>query len=307
MSIALVITDRNAEKLQKLLQQRLPNENIQLWPNISSPEDVSFAVMWKHPADIWQQLPNLKVAQSLGAGVDHFTFDRHIPNNITLSRIVVDSLATQMAQYVLGVILMRQCRLAEFARQQGEAQWRFQKRLKGNRVVVLGVGKIGDVVARSLLQNGFDVTGWSRSAQFDKSYPCLYGKDELYHALNDMDYVVNLLPDTEETQSLINKTFFDACNRELWLINVGRGNTVNEHDLLVACQRNNIAGATLDVFKQEPLPADHPFWQTSNIDITPHIAAITDQKEIIEQIAKNYLAMLNGEQVDNVVDKLKGY
>ena len=147
MSIALVITDRNAEKLQELLQQRLPNENIQLWPNISSPEDVSFAVMWKHPADIWQQLPNLKVAQSLGAGVDHFTFDRHIPNNITLSRIVVDSLATQMAQYVLGVILMRQCRLAEFAKQQDEAQWRFQKRLKGNRVIVLGVGKIGDVVA----------------------------------------------------------------------------------------------------------------------------------------------------------------
>lgn len=307
MSIALVITDRNAEKLQKLLQERLPNEEIELWPNIQRPEKVTFAVMWKHPRDIWQQLPNLKVAQSLGAGVDHFTYDNEIPSHILLSRIVDQSLADQMAEYVLAVVLMRKCRLSVFTRQQSDKNWKFQRRLQGNQVLVLGVGKIGDVVANKLIENGLDVTGWSRSEKLDKAYPCYFGKEALFEQLGDADYVINLLPDTPETTHLINQPFLTACKKESWLINVGRGNTVDENALATACREYDIAGATLDVFQQEPLPKSHRFWQIENIDITPHIAAITDQKQIIEQVALNYLAMTKSEEIANLVDKVQGY
>ncbi|QOL25354.1 glyoxylate/hydroxypyruvate reductase A [Thalassotalea sp. LPB0316] len=307
MSIALVITDRNAEKLRVLLQQRLPEVKIQLWPDISSPEEVTYAVMWKHPVDIWQQLPNIKVAQSLGAGVDHFTFDQAIPEHVILSRIVVDSLAQQMAEYVLGVMLMRQCRLTEFAEQQIQQRWKFQRRLQGKRVLVLGVGQIGDVVARQLQLNGFDVTGWSRTVQTDKNYPCIQGKQALYDALADCDYAVNLLPDTQATRLLIDREFLSACSQQTWLINVGRGNTINEEHLLEACRNGDISGATLDVFQQEPLPEKHPFWQQPNINITPHIAAITDQQEIIEQIADNYIAMTQEQAIKHKVDKSIGY
>lgn len=307
MSIALVITDRNPEKLQRLLQAKLPDETIEVWPDIRKLEEVEYAVMWKQPSDIWQQLPALKVAQSLGAGVEHLVFDKNLPENLVVSRIVDQSLANQMAEYVLAVILMRQCRLDVFHQQQVNKHWKFQRRLQGKRVTVLGVGEIGDVVARLLQQYGFKVVGWSRTTKTDKGYPCISGHQALPERLSQTDYVINLLPDTQETFQMIDQRFLSACDSNTYLINVGRGRTVNEPDLCKALTSEQIAGATLDVFCTEPLGESSPLWQVKNLQITPHIAAITDQGEIIEQVARNFMRMKAGQSVENRVDLTRGY
>ncbi len=307
MSIALVITDRNVTTLYTKLTERLPHVNIQCWPEISAPENVEFVVAWQAPDNIWQQFPKLKAISSLGAGCDTLTKNPNIATDINIVRIVDLGLAKQMAEYVLASILMVKRRFIDYFQQQQSQQWKTLKKIKGKKVTVLGIGKIGHLVATSLTANGYEVTGWSQHKKQHNLYRTFFGAEKLKQAVSKADFIVVTLPLTSKTYQLLNSSLFKAIDNQAWLINVGRGELLNEQDLLTALTNNNLAGAVLDVFSEEPLTATHPFWQHENIIITPHISAISDQAIIVEQIADNYERLQNNRTLKNLVNKEQEY
>jgi len=307
MSIALLITDRDLTKLQQGIAQRLPNVNVQCWPNISAPEQVEFAVAWRQPENIWQSLPNLKVVSSFGAGCDSIVSDSSLPDKVQVVRIVDPELAQQMAEYVLMAVIMLGRGMQHYARQQQQQHWQPQKRKRGRNVTILGVGNIGNEVAQRLISNGYQVTGWARTAKSERNYPVYCSSTQLVIALAQADFVVNLLPSTPETCQLINAKFLANMPLHSYLINVGRGQTVDESALQQALQQKMIAGAVLDVFQQEPLTPDQPLWQNPDVIITPHIAAITSQQTVITQLCENYRRMTLSMPLLNIVNRTVGY
>lgn len=307
MSIALLITDRNLSTLYHGLQMQLPGVDIQCWPNITKPEKVRFVVAWQQPDNCWQKFPRLSVISSLGAGCDGLLNDPLLPENVIITRIVDSSLAEQMAEYVLCAILLIKRRFNDYFKQQEEQKWQPLAPIIGKKVTVLGVGKIGDKVATTLVACGYQVVGWSRTEKSPRSYPMYYGKTQLPQALTDVDFVVSTLPFTAETKHSLNDDFFKLITNKAWLINVGRGQVLNEQDLLSALTNNYIQGAVLDVVENEPLAENHLFWHHPNIIITPHVSAITDQQAVIAQITENYLFMNAGKTLNNRVDLKTGY
>jgi glyoxylate/hydroxypyruvate reductase len=307
MSIALLITDRNLDSLQTGLKKQLPKVPIIAWPNVSNMTDAEFVVVWKQPTDIWLQLPNAKVLCSLGAGVDGLINDPSTPSHVEVIRIVDDGLSKQMADYVLSMILIKNLQLDQYIKQQQSKCWQPQERLSRKKVALLGVGQIGKCVAEKLILNGFDVAGWVRSTQPIVDFKVYKGSSGLAAVLADADYVVSTLPATSETQHIIDQAILNLMPNHACFMNVGRGQTVNENDLNDALNQGQIGGAVLDVFSQEPLPEGHDFWTHDNVVITPHIAAITDQKQVVDQIVNNYSAFIEGRPLQNKVDIKQGY
>lgn len=308
MSIALLVTDRDLSVLRRGITKKLPGIKVQAWPDITTPEQVEFAVVWQQAKNSWAQMPNIKVISSLGAGCDFIFSDPQLPQDVKVTRIVDPGLAEQMAEYVLGALLMLKCQFVTYIRQQQQNNWQVQQKIhQQQKVTILGVGKIGDVVANRLMNNGFNVTGWSRTKKEGRGYPVFFGKTQLAQAVTGADYVISILPNTPATQNLIDKTFLALLTVNCYLINVGRGQVINERDLLDALDKKVLQGAVLDVFNSEPLVKSHEYWQHKSVVLTPHISAITDQQVIIDQIVDNYNNFKSGLSLNNEVDASKGY
>jgi len=307
MSILLVATDRNLAKLQHLMQQQLPEVDIYCWPDISSAALIEFAVLWKQPKGLLAQLPNLKAISSLGAGVDGILTDPDLSADIPVCRIVDPDLSNQMAEYVLSVVLAFKCKLPLFLTQQQDTLWRPSRRLKLNNIVILGVGEIGMTVAQRLHNNGFMVKGWSRREKHHAIIDCYCGEESLNELTQWADVIVSVLPVTPATKNKFDDKFFQQMKSTAFFINVGRGALVDEQALFDALQNNEIAGACLDVFKQEPLPQAHFLWSLGNLLITPHISAITDTETVINQLIENYKRLSTGVKLNHLIDKNWGY
>ena len=307
MSILLAATDRDLTKLKIRLNERLSDVVIQVWPDIPHPEIVEFAVLWKHPSDLLATLPNLKAINSLGAGVDFIVSDKSVKDNISVSRIVDDSLSGQMAEYVLSMVLAHKCRHLHYAINQQNKQWQPKRRVTGNNVAIMGLGKIGTVVANSLNTNGFEVKGWSKRAKTDPDIHCVSGSDGFEQLLTWADVIVSILPNTNETKEIFNQSAFSKMKDSAFFINVGRGELVDEQALFASLNNNTIAGACLDVFQQEPLNPESNLWQTPGLILTPHISAITDTRTVINQLITNYENVKVGKSMVNCIDRELGY
>lgn len=307
MSIALLITDRNLEPLKAGIEAQLKQVPIIAWPDVAGMRAAEFIVVWKQPSDIWFQLPAAKVLCSLGAGVDGLINDLSIPSNVDIIRIVDESLSEQMADYVLSMILLKNLQLDRYIKQQQIKVWQPLERFERKKVTLLGLGQIGKSVARKLLLNGFEVVGWVRANQADVDFNVYIGPQGLAPALANADYVVSTLPSTDETYKIINRKVFDMMPNHACFINAGRGQTVDESDLNAVLNERQLESAVLDVFAQEPVPDKHDFWVNEHILMTPHIAAITDQKQVVDQIVRNYLAFQKGQPLANKVDLKQGY
>ncbi len=307
MSIALLITDRNLDDLKSGIEAALKGVVVTAWPNIDKMADAEFVVVWKQPQSIWAQLPKAKVICSLGAGVDGLISDPFLPQNVDVVRIVDDRLSEQMADYILSLVLLKNLQLDVYIKQQQNTLWQPQSRFERKNIALLGVGKIGQCVGRKLLINGFNVNGWARANRPNVDFEVQLGQEGLVKVLADADYIVSTLPATPETDKIINKNLFELMPNHACFINAGRGQTVNEIDLISALADNQIGSAVLDVFQQEPLPQNHQLWSNDRILITPHIAAITDQKQVVQQIVRNYLAYQSKQALENKVNIKLGY
>lgn len=306
MSIALVIPDRKLDQLQQKLQQQLPGVAIEIWPEVKEPAAVTMAVLWRHPPGCLDAMTQLKALQSFGAGVDNILIDKSLPN-LPLARIVDPMLTQSMLQYLQGVVQHYQLRLDEFSLQQRQRVWKARSPRKIQHICVLGLGELGQAAARHFAGLGFAVSGWSASQKNLAEVQCFAGEAEFGQAVSNADLVICLLPLTAHTENLLNQQRLAQLKMGAILVNVARGAIVDDLALLQNLDSGHISAACLDVFRVEPLPPEHPFWQHPAILLTPHISAVTNADTAVTQIAENYRRSLAGLPLLNLVCQQRGY
>lgn len=306
MSIALVIPDRKLDQLQQKLQQQLPGVCIEIWPDVQQPEAVDFAVVWRQPANSLRAFPHVQALHSFGAGVDSILADPGLPD-VPLARIVDPDLTQSMLNYLHGVLLHYQLRFDQFAAQQKVQQWKARSPRKIQQLCILGLGELGKAAAVYFQALGYQLSGWSASAKHIDGVACYAGIAEFAQAVANADLVICLLPLTAETENLLSEQRLSKFKPGAILVNVARGAIVDDLALLQSLDSGQLGAACLDVFRTEPLPAEHPFWQHSAVLLTPHISAVTNADTAVLQIAENYRRVQAGLPMFNLVDKKRGY
>ena len=294
----------------------LPGAELREWqPGDDAPAD--FAIVWKPPRELLAARAGLRAMFNLGAGVDAIlALEREhpgtLPKDAPLVRLEDSGMAQQMSEYVMHAVLRYQRRFDEYGLAQARREWHVLAPHPRDTftVGVRGVGVLGAQVARAVASLGVPVRGFSRSAKRLDGIDTYAG--ELHGAqfdafLDGVKVLVNLLPATPDTIDALNARTFSKLARGAYLVNVARGTHVVDRDLLDALAGGTLSAATLDVFRDEPLAAEHPFWREPRITITPHCSALTLRDEAIAQIADKIAALSRGETVSGVVDTERGY
>ncbi len=309
MSIAICFNHKDPKPWAAALKAKLPEVNIEVYPDIKDYDKISFILCWKADKDLFSRFPNLKVVQSVGASIDHVLNHQTLNEDIALCRMVDDKLSEDMFEYVLVGIMSHLKRFDEYNQFEKDQQWQPipYKSIEEVSIGILGLGKIGAYVALRLAAFGFKVKGWSRSQKDIAKVACYHGVDGLHKTLHSTDILINILPFTEQTEDILNTQNLQQLNQGAYLINVGRGEHLVETDLLDLLESQHLSGALLDVFRTEPLPKNHPFWTHEKIKITPHIAAITNVASASDLIVKNYRNFQKRVELLNVVDMENGY
>lgn len=286
-----------------------PDIDFRVWPDVGDPAEIDAALVWKPEPGLLERFPNLKLIQSLGAGVDHIVGVPGMPRDVPIARLVDPTLTGQMVEYVLLAVLLRQRQWDVYAAQQRERRWHILPAWEAGRcrVGVMGLGEIGGAAARALVDRGYAVSGWSRSPRTIEGMRTFGGEEGLRPFLAELDILVCLLPLTEETRGIINKKTLDALPRGAYLINAARGGHVVDEDLLSALGTGQVCGACLDVFNEEPLPPDHPYWTHPAVVMTPHVAGLTLPHGSMPQVIENLRRVRAGESPMNRVDLERGY
>ena len=259
----------------------------------------------------WPLADRLRWIQWGGAGVDAVLFPELVASDVQLTnaRGVFDR---AMAEYTLGLLLSFGKNFFETYTAQREHRWsyRLTELMAGRSVVVVGVGSIGREIARLLKQMDFVVSGVGRSARgADPDFGDIHGISDLNSCLSQADYVVLITPLTPETRGLFGAEQFSAMKSSARFINLGRGELVDEDALLEALQGGQIAGAGLDVFCTEPLPAESPFWDLDNVIVSPHISGDYQghQEAMAEIFLENFERFRDGRELLNQIDKSLGF
>ncbi|WP_103069402.1 2-hydroxyacid dehydrogenase [Aquimarina sediminis] len=309
MSIAIIFNNKEAAPWAKALRAKLPNDDIQIYPEVKDCSTVEFALCWKPDTDILLQFPNLKVIQSVGASIEHITRTQEIKDDIVISRIVDNNLSNDLWEYLLGSVLSLLKNDLIYVQQKQSRLWRQKKYLtiKDITISILGLGKIGAYVAEKFGLLGFKVKGWSLSTKNINGVKSYHGMQEFDDFLQDTDILINILPLTESTENILNAKTLRKTNIGASLINVGRGEHLVEENLLEVLKEGHLSSAILDVFRKEPLPKKHPFWEHPKIKITPHVASLTNIESATSQIAENYKRFRTGSELLHIVSLKKGY
>jgi len=309
MSILIVFENKDPHPWKKIIGEKLPHAVVEIYPDVKNKSTVDFAICWKPKNNVLAQFTNLKVAQSAGAAIDHIINTQSIDDHITLTRIVDEQLSSDMWEFLLSAVLIQTKNISLYADQQKNNTWKQHeyKTISDITISILGLGEIGGFVAENFAKMGFKVNGWSNSRKKIRDVESYAGKDELDVFLTASDFLINLLPLTNKTEGIIDKEMLKKLPKGSFFINVGRGEHVIEQDLLELLDESHLAGALLDVFREEPLPANHPFWQHSKIQVTPHIASTTSILSVVNQIAENYERFTKNEKLLNTVSLKKGY
>ncbi|WP_299031126.1 glyoxylate/hydroxypyruvate reductase A [uncultured Sulfitobacter sp.] len=272
-----------------------------------APADVDY-IVYAPNSDLQNFTPysRAKAVLNLWAGVEQITGNKTL--KIPLARMVDPGLTTGMVEWVTGHVMRYHLGMDRHIVNPDHVWKPHTPPLAAERtVVILGLGALGTACAQMLLKLGFSVTGWSRSPKEVAGVTCLHGENGLRRALAQAEIAVTLLPDTAATTNLINAQTLAQMPRGAFLINPGRGPLIDDAALLAALDRGQIAHATLDVFRTEPLPKDDPYWAHPSVTVTPHIAAETRAKTASETIAENIRRGEAGEPFINLVDRELGY
>jgi glyoxylate/hydroxypyruvate reductase A len=290
------------------------DRHVLLLPDVAfDPAEVHYAAVWKPGPGELAGFPNLRVIFNLGAGVDALMADSSLPK-VPLVRVAVADLTDRMAEYVVLHVLMHHRQELYLRASQRERRWqpKFQWPASAISVGIMGLGTLGANAAEVLARIGFRVAGWSGSPKQIDGIACFHGKAQLDAFLQRTDILVCLLPLTPDTRHILNRRLFAKLNRNSplgapVLINAGRGGLQNEADILACLDDGTLGGASLDVFADEPLPVDSPFWTHPKIVLTPHNAADTDPDEISKYVARQIERFEAGARLENVVDPARGY
>jgi glyoxylate/hydroxypyruvate reductase len=283
--------------------------DIRLWPHVGDVNDIELILLWRHPMGTLTQFPQLKAMISLAAGVDHVLSDLKRNPQVPLARVVDPYMANDIVQYVTAYALNYVKRVDHWAEKQKQKTW-FKEppfTFSDQTIGIMGLGFLGSQAAHIFQQMGLNVIGWSNSPKKLTGVQSFYGKEAFFPFLSKTHLLICMLPLTNETRNILDERAFAHLCRGAYLINVGRGDHVVEEDLLKALDTGQLSGACLDVFRHEPLPPHHPFWEHALIRVTPHIASVTNPVTAAPQVLENYRRALVGQPLLHQVSLSKGY
>ena len=306
MKITFCCTDTKAEPWLQGLAVALPGADISVWQPGAPQAD--YAVVWAPPQQFMDEQSGLKALFNIGAGVDALLKLR-LPPQALVVRLDDAGMAVQMAEYVCHAVIRHFREFDGYEADMAAGRWGYRKpRLRSDFPIgVMGLGVLGERVARALAQFDFPINGYSRTPKAIDGVRAFTGAEQFNDFLGASRVLVNLLPLTPDTTDVINKEALSRLQTGAYVINVARGAHLVDEDLLAAIDSGHVAGATLDVFRTEPLPAGHAFWNHPRITITPHTSARTLREESIAQIARKMVALQRGEAVAGVVNPARGY
>jgi glyoxylate/hydroxypyruvate reductase A len=338
MLVTFCCTDTASEPWLQGLRTALPDAKVTLWSAGAPPAD--YAVVWAPPQQFFDEQSQLKAVFNIGAGVDAL-LKLKLPPQALIVRLDDAGMSVQMAEYVCHAVIRHFREFDAYEADTRQGKWSFRKpRARADFPVgVMGLGVLGARVAQSLAQFEFPVNGWSRSPKVPgacvpersaqvKEEPakragdteqnalahrlldgvkCFSGADGFKDFLAASRVLVCLLPLTPETRDIMNRDSLSRLQRGGYVINVARGAHLVDEDLLALLDSDHLVGATLDVFRTEPLPQGHPFWTHPKITVTPHTSARTLRSESIAQIARKIASLQRGEPVAGVVGRECGY
>ena len=306
MKITFCCTGTKPEPWLAGLRSALPSAEVQVWQPGASHAD--HAVVWAPPQQFFDEQAGLRGIFNIGAGVDAL-LKLKLPPQATVVRLDDAGMSVQMAEYVCHAVIRHFREFDGYAADIRAGKWSYRKPLERSdfSVGVMGLGVLGARVAQSVAQFDFPVMGWSRSAKTLAGVRCFAGAEQFKDFLSATRILVNLLPLTPETRDIMRLETLSQLQSGGYVINVARGAHLVDEDLLTLLDNGHLRGATLDVFRAEPLPSEHPFWHNPKITITPHTSARTLRDQSIAQIAGKIRALEAGESVVAIVDPVRGY
>ncbi len=313
-ALALVITGWEVGPWERRFRAAAPGRDIRVWPDrLDNPDGVAYAAAWLPPDGAFAAFRNLRAIFSLGAGVDGVLKDRTLPQ-VPVVRVVDPNLMRRMTEYVTLHVLMHHRRQRLYDAQQRERLWHEHPQPRANEVAVgiMGLGVLGRDAAEVLVRLGFRVAGWSRSPRRLPGIECFHGAAGLDAFLARTDILVCLLPHTAATEGILDLALLRKLKRDgalggAFLINAGRGKLQVDADILAALDEGALAGATLDVFPVEPLPAASPLWTHPKVTITPHNSAASVPEETVAYVVQQIERFEAGQPLENVIDRASGY
>jgi len=309
MKILFVAADPKPERWTDLIRQHLPDAEIQVWKPDNPGWGADYAIVWHPPAALFDKEPQLKALFNLGAGVDALVRIPNLPRDLPIVRLEDAGMAVQMAEYVAYHVIGISRDMDYYRDQQAAGQWKLRRPIERSEwpVGVLGLGHIGQRVARTLAALDYPVCGWARSDHAIDGVHSFAGEAGLDGFLGQTRVLINTLPLTDSTRDLIDYSLLSRLKPDAVVINVGRGEHLVDEDLCRAIDEGKVARAVLDVFRKEPLPSEHPFWRMPQVTITPHVSARTLREATIAQIAEKILSLEQGQTISGIVDIGRGY
>ena len=294
--------------------QALDAQGVQVLGAVSRPDDLwplaaeaEVVACWDFPPELWPKLGKLRWVQVLAAGVDHLVGEAALRPEVPICR-AVGPFGPQMAEWALAEMLFQVRGLGRLRAQQAAADWQrfIPGSLAGSVIGIAGMGAIGQEVARRAGAFGMTVQALSRKGESPLAARTYRPADWTEFAASS-DWLLLLLPLTAETRGVVGEEVLRAMRPTAWLMNAGRGGLIDEAALLTALDQGALAGAILDVFQEEPLPATHPFWHHPKVVVTPHLAAVSRVEDMAAILYQNLCRDRDGLPLQHVVDRSRGY
>jgi len=313
-ALLLAITGWDPKPWAERFRHLAPSRDIRVWPDtVGDPKDIDCVCAWRPPPGLLKGLPRLRAIFSLGAGADHLLADPALPS-VPIVRIVDPDLTMRMTEFVTLHVLLHHRNQHRYERQQRERIWRDHDQPAAREVAVgiMGLGVLGCASAAVLTQIGFRVVGWSRTLKSIPKVESFYAADGLDAFLERSEILVCLLPLTPATEGilrlpLLRKLRQDGALQGAYLVNAGRGRLQVDADIVAALDEGSLAGASLDVFPTEPLPAESPLWSHPNVIITPHNAAASVPRTLVKNVLTQLERFEAGLPLEHLVDRSLGY
>jgi glyoxylate/hydroxypyruvate reductase A len=313
-AILVAVDGPHATEWVRLFREQPGAPRVYSWSDdLGDTAEIGYACVWRAPAGLLSTLPNLKMIVNLGAGADHLLSDPCLPD-VPIVRAAHPDLSMRVTEYVVLHTLRYHRHQPLYEAQQRERIWRVHPQPAASEVSVgvMGLGVIGSEAVRVLAQIGFRVVGWStRPKQIEGIQP-FHGADRLDPFLARSEILICLLPLTDATRGILNRALFSKLKSDgpaggAFLINAGRGGLQIDADILTALDDGTLAGATLDVFPQEPLPPDSPMWSHPKVTVTPHNAGDILPAFLVADVMQQIARLERGEPLENLVDRKRGY
>jgi glyoxylate/hydroxypyruvate reductase A len=312
-AILLAVTGLDPTSWEARFRTLAPQREVRLPTRLGDPADITYACAWQAPRGLLAGLPHLQAIFSLGAGVDHLIADPALPD-VPVVRIVDPDLTMRMTEYVVLHVLMHHRRQRLYDAQQRQRRWHEHAQPPASAVAVgvMGLGVLGCDAARALCRLGFRTAGWSRTPKSLSGIDTFHGNDGLDAFLRRTEILVCLLPATASTEGILRLELLRKLERDggaggAYLINAGRGALQIDADILAALDEGTLAGATLDVFPIEPLPAASPLWMHPKVTVTPHNAAASDPHALVANMLRQIDRFEAGLPLEHVIDRSVGY